>query len=399
MKEADIISTWNSLPFPALTVQVHSNSVTILEGNKAFLKMGNFPSLEGLELTKAGLPYLNFPNADAEEAFLNLIYNSVERGKPQTTFLHTLPKSEGKSINFSSILCEIFPYQNVSGSPGLLLTFHELPSMISSEPKSSKFEQLEKTNKKLNSTNSDWSQKFNLKNNQFEAASMELNDFMYAVSHDLRAPLRRIDGFSQEMINDYADKLDDTGVHYLNRIRQGVQDMGILIDDLLKLSRLSRRKVELETFNLDEIAEEAFLKCKDLEATSREVDFTIKDKIPVTADPGLIRILLYNLFSNAIKYSANRDVAHIELGTRSMNGKKVTYLSDNGIGFNNKFAEDLFKVFHRLHSQSQFPGTGIGLATVKRIIQLHGGNIWGEGTEGEGATFYFNLTGDPKDVR
>jgi light-regulated signal transduction histidine kinase (bacteriophytochrome) len=175
--------------------------------------------------------------------------------------------------------------------------------------------------------------------------------------------------------------------------------MGILIDDLLKLSRLSRRKVELVAFNLDEIAEEAFLKCKDLEATNQEVEFTIKDKIPVTADPGLIRILLYNLFSNAIKYSANRDVAHIELGTRSMNGKKVTYLSDNGIGFNNKFAEDLFKVFHRLHSQSQFPGTGIGLATVKRIIQLHGGNIWGEGTEGEGATFYFNLTGDPKDVR
>ncbi|NBC04922.1 MAG: hypothetical protein GVY20_14620, partial [Bacteroidetes bacterium] len=225
---------------------------------------------------------------------------------------------------------------------------------------------------------------------QYESASQELDDFVYSVSHDLRAPLRRIDGFSQELLNEYVEKLDDTGAHYLKRIRQGAQDMGQLIDDLLKLSRISRRNVEKEEFDLGEIAKTVFDDLMDVES-EREVEIVIEENLIVVADKGLIKAMLVNLISNALKFTSKKEETKIQVGSTSNEGEKVFYISDNGVGFNSAYSHKLFKAFSRLHSHHEFSGTGIGLATVKRIMTLHGGTIWAESPEGEGATFYFQF--------
>lgn len=226
--------------------------------------------------------------------------------------------------------------------------------------------------------------------NQLTSTTQELDDFVYSVSHDLRAPLRRIDGFSQELIESQAEQLDDTGRHYLNRIRQGVQDMGQLIDDLLKLSRISRRKVELEETDLSEMVEQIFTELSDLE-NRQDVSLTLKGDLSCEADPGLMKIVLSNLLSNAIKYTRNNNKAHIEFGSYNKGKEKVFYIKDNGVGFDPAYSDKLFKAFQRLHSQHEFEGTGIGLVTVKRIISLHAGKIWAEGEPGKGAAFYFTL--------
>lgn len=225
---------------------------------------------------------------------------------------------------------------------------------------------------------------------QYESASQELDDFVYSVSHDLRAPLRRIDGFSQELLNEYAEKLDETGTHYLKRIRKGAQDMGQLIDDLLKLSRISRRNVEKEEFDLGEIAKTVFYDLMDIES-EREVDIEIDENLIIVADKGLIRAMLGNLISNALKFTSKKKEAKIHVGSTLSEGEKVFYISDNGVGFDSAYSHKLFKAFSRLHSHHEFSGTGIGLATVKRIMTLHGGTIWADSPDGEGATFYFQF--------
>lgn len=226
---------------------------------------------------------------------------------------------------------------------------------------------------------------------RFETTSKELDDFVYSVSHDLRAPLRRIDGFSQELIENYLDKLDEMGQHYLRRVRQGAQDMGNLIDDLLKLSRISRREVERSSVNMGEIAREIF---KDLktEIPERELELVITGDLQVHADQGLIKIVLTNLLSNAIKFTRNVESAIIEVGSTQQDREITFYVKDNGIGFDPAYSDKLFKAFQRLHSQQEYEGTGIGLVTVKRIINSHNGRVWAEGRPGEGAVIYFTLT-------
>ena len=225
---------------------------------------------------------------------------------------------------------------------------------------------------------------------QYKALRQELNNFMYAVSHDLSAPLRRIDGFSEELINEYAEILDETGAHYLSRIRKGVQHMGELIDELSKLSRVSRRKVTRQQIQIGTIAQEVFDQLHDSDS-KRDIIFCTDQNLQAHADPGLVKVLLTNLISNAIKFTSEEEQAEIALGQTEENGEEVFYLKDNGAGFDPAHSDQLFKAFSRLHSQKMYPGSGIGLATVRRIISLHGGHIWGEGKEGEGATFYFNL--------
>jgi signal transduction histidine kinase len=225
---------------------------------------------------------------------------------------------------------------------------------------------------------------------QYESASQELDDFVYSVSHDLRAPLRRIDGFSQEILNSYVDKLDDTGVHYLKRIRQGAQDMGNLIDDLLKLSRISRKKIEVEEVDLGDLAKSVFEELIELEP-DREISLRIDKNLHLRGDRGLLKAMLANLISNALKFTSTKETTEIEIGAKLIDGDKVFYISDNGVGFDSAYSHKLFKAFSRLHSQNQFSGTGIGLATVKRIMTLHGGTVWAESSEGEGATFYFKF--------
>jgi PAS domain S-box-containing protein len=225
---------------------------------------------------------------------------------------------------------------------------------------------------------------------QMQTANQELEAFCYSVSHDLRAPLRSLDGFSQALLEDYAEKLDAQGRNYLGRIRAGSQRMGQLIDDLLNLSRLSRGEMCRELVNLSKMAHEV---ADELRATApqRDAEFVIGDGLIAETDPRLLRIVLTNLFGNAWKFTAKQPHARIEFGSSGENGGKEYFMRDNGAGFDQAYSSKLFGVFQRLHAANDFPGTGIGLATVQRIIQRQGGRVWAEGKVEQGATFHFTL--------
>jgi signal transduction histidine kinase len=225
---------------------------------------------------------------------------------------------------------------------------------------------------------------------QLENANKELESFSYSVSHDLRAPLRAIDGFSLVVLEDYSEKLDDEGQRYLNRIRSAAVRMGQLIDDILRLSRVTRAEMNLGRIDLSKIAESI---AADLTEShpERKVEFVIESGLVTEADANLMKIALENLIGNAWKFTGGREIARIEFGAIQKNGKPAYYVKDNGAGFDPAYMDKLFIAFQRLHSDVEFPGTGIGLATVKRIIQRHGGEVWAEGEVDKGATFYFTL--------
>ncbi len=218
----------------------------------------------------------------------------------------------------------------------------------------------------------------------------ELEAFSYSVSHDLRAPLRGIDGFSQILVEDYGDKLDGEAIRYLGFIRSGVQKMGILIDDLINLSRLTRAEFNLVEVDLSVVAAE-IIKELQLQNPERKVEFINFNSHNILADAGLLRAALQNLISNAWKYSKTKDVSHIELGQVIKDGIVTYYVKDNGVGFDMRFYDKLFQPFQRLHNKDQFDGSGIGLATVARIIRRHNGTIWAESELGQGSIFYFTL--------
>jgi len=206
----------------------------------------------------------------------------------------------------------------------------------------------------------------------------------------LRAPLRSIAGFSQILIEEYQKKLDETGKDYLNRISNSAQYMALLIDDILKLSKVTRSEMDLTQVNMSEIANDIINQLHDSE-TERNVKFVSRDEIIVNADARLIRIALENLLGNAWKFTSKHPIARIELGVIQQKEKLVYFVRDDGAGFEMEFAQKLFSAFHRLHTTIEFPGTGIGLATVRRIINRHGGNVWAEAEVEKGATFYFTL--------
>ena len=225
---------------------------------------------------------------------------------------------------------------------------------------------------------------------QLQTANSELEAFCYSVSHDLRAPLRSLDGFSQALLEDYADKLDAQGQKYLSRIRAGSQRMGQLIDDLLNLSRVSRGETSRESVDLSKMAHEVV---EELQASAplRQTEFVIAEGLMAETDPRLLRIVLTNLFGNAWKFTAKQPHPRIEFGCSGDNGGAEYFMRDNGAGFDQAYSSKLFGVFQRLHAVSDFPGTGIGLATVQRIIQRQGGRVWAEGKVEQGATFHFTL--------
>ncbi len=225
---------------------------------------------------------------------------------------------------------------------------------------------------------------------QLEAANAELDAFAYSVSHDLRAPLRGIDGFSQALLEDYQARLDDTGRGYLRRVRAGTQRMAQLIDDLLGLSRVTRADFRRERVDLSALAETVAAELKRT-APRREVEFVITPGISVDGDMRLLQVVLENLVGNAWKYTGKCARARIEFGVSRQDGKVSYYVRDNGAGFDMAYANKLFGAFQRLHSSGEFEGTGIGLATVQRIVHRHGGRVWAEGAVGQGATFYFTL--------
>jgi signal transduction histidine kinase len=228
-------------------------------------------------------------------------------------------------------------------------------------------------------------------NQQLEVANKELEAFSYSVSHDLRAPLRSIDGFSQALLEDYAEKLDEEGKDYLLRVRASTQRMGELIDDMLNLSRVTRREMRRERVDLSAMAHALAAKLQQ-SAPDRQVDFVIADGLSAEGDARLLRIVMDNLLGNAWKYASKHPRARIEFGFAQNNGQSAYFVRDDGAGFDMAYADKLFGAFQRLHRQTEFSGTGIGLATVQRIMHRHGGRVWAEGEVEKGATFYFTLS-------
>jgi DNA-binding response OmpR family regulator len=229
---------------------------------------------------------------------------------------------------------------------------------------------------------------------ELEWKNQELEAFSYSVAHDLRAPLRSLDGFSMALLEDYADKLDGEGKQYLRALRESAQHMAALIDDLLSLSRVTRSEFQREDVDLAEIARKVVARLRRA-SPERRVEFSAADGLLVSGDERMLTIALENLIGNAWKFTGRCNEARISLGLVEQGGHPVFAIQDNGAGFDMAYGSKLFGVFQRLHSTTEFEGTGIGLATVQRVVRRHGGRIWAEGMVDKGATFFFTLAGRP----
>ena len=225
---------------------------------------------------------------------------------------------------------------------------------------------------------------------QLEAANRELETFSYSVSHDLRAPLRGIDGWSLALLEDYGQQLDAQGRQYLDRVRSETQRMAHLIDDLLQLSRVTRADMQKSLVDLSALARTLTARLQAAQP-ERQFEFIIQPGLTARGDTHLLEIALTNLLDNAAKFTGTRPLARLEFGQTEVTGQPAYFIRDNGVGFDLAYARNLFGAFQRMHSQSEFPGTGIGLATVRRIIHRHGGRVWAEAAVDQGATFYFTL--------
>lgn len=250
--------------------------------------------------------------------------------------------------------------------------------------------ELQQRQKEIEELNADLERKVEERTRELSLYAKELEAFSFSVSHDLRAPLRSIDGFSQFLLEDYNDRLDDKGKDYLARIRASSQKMGSLIESLLRLSRITRKEIRMETVDLSSMAD-AILKELANNEPGRKAELVVQPGIKVHGDSGMLNIVMSNLLENAWKYTQKKDIARIEFGSRQNDGHVEYYVKDNGAGFNMEYAGKLFSPFQRLHTQREFPGIGIGLAIVQRIVNRHGGEIRAVGVPEEGCTFIFTI--------
>jgi signal transduction histidine kinase len=223
-----------------------------------------------------------------------------------------------------------------------------------------------------------------------KAANRELEAFTYSVSHDLRAPIRQIDGFSKLLTEQFDASLGSKAHHYLRRIRDSTKHMGLLVDDLLRLAQVGRQDIQPTRASLDELLQEVLAELH-ADIADRDICWKLEPLPTIDCDPGLTKVVLTNLVANAVKYTRPRRPAIIQVGQSVRNGQPVIFVRDNGVGFDMRYAERLFGVFQRLHRAEDFEGTGVGLATVQRIVHKHGGEIWAEAAPDKGATFYFTL--------
>jgi len=255
-------------------------------------------------------------------------------------------------------------------------------------------DQIQRQDSDLKEAGADLERRVETRTRDLAAANKELEAFSYSVSHDLRAPLRAIDGFSKAVLTDYSPRLDERGRHYLERVRAATQRMAQLIDDLLGLARVSRRELVRKRADLSEIACQVGAELSRRQPT-RQVRVDVQPALTAQADPHLLTIVLENLMGNAWKFTGKTADAHVEVGRRADGPDPAFYVRDNGAGFDMAYADKLFGAFQRLHAEADFEGTGIGLATVQRIVTRHGGRIWAEGAVGKGATFYFTMERNP----
>jgi two-component system sensor histidine kinase/response regulator len=231
-----------------------------------------------------------------------------------------------------------------------------------------------------------------INNEQLAAANADLETFSYSVAHDLRSPIRQIAGFSKILLEEYGPQLPAEACRYLDRVAEGALQMGNLVDDLLHLAQVGRQALSLQVTPLNSILTAALESLRP-ECSGRSIEWRIGDLCSVACDRGLMLQVFVNLLSNALKYTRRRDPAVIEVGQMSVNGERVIFVRDNGVGFDMQYAGKLFGVFQRLHLVSEFEGTGIGLATVERIIRKHNGRTWAEALPDRGATFFFTVPG------
>lgn len=258
----------------------------------------------------------------------------------------------------------------------------------------SKYEQFELKQKqaeeKIRELNEELEKRVIERTVELQNANKELESFSYSVSHDLRAPIRAINGFSSKLAEEYENVLDDEGKRLLNIVLKNTKNMGELIDDLLTFSRLSRKKVEFKEINMVELVNEVLKELTEFNE-ERKLDITVQDLPNVKGDRTLLRQVIVNLLSNSIKFTKSRDTTVIEVGGFAKDNLNSYYVKDNGVGFNMKYIQKAFEVFQRLHSSREFEGTGVGLAIVHKIIQRHGGQVWAGSEVNKGATFYFSL--------
>ena len=274
-----------------------------------------------------------------------------------------------------------YPFADSDGSPLILELGIDITDRKQAE------EEIHQLNEELE-------QRVEKRTAQLEAANRELESFSYSVSHDLRAPLRAIDGFSRILLKDYADRLDAEGQRLLDIIRANTQKMGQLIDDLLAFSRLGRREVKAVDLDMGTLVRKVAEELQDT-LGDRTVEWDLKPLPATRADRALMHQVWVNLLGNALKFTRPREAAVIEVGCRSAGDEDIYYVKDNGVGFDMQFAHKLFGVFQRLHRYEEFEGTGVGLALVQRIVQRHGGRVWAEGQVNGGACFYFSLPRRP----